>query len=662
MSDKASRSQSFVQEAPPEDKIKKAWQAIVLDRRPTDISVRKDILKSWHKCLQLGVDPLTPPQPKILSNQQLNQLFEGNADLIQIAKPVIEMVEISVRGTGFIATLTEKNGYVLLVQGDDDVLAMAQRNYYLPGCLRSSQHAGTNAISLTIENGVPIQMTGAEHYNINHHKWTCSSAPVRAPEGDILGAITLSGRFSRKHEHTLALVKAAASNIESRLRERELGEQSQRLNYMLSSIYNSVSDGIMALDQQLNVTHLNAAARKMIGADDEAIIGKAFQSILGADASLSTSLDNGDYLEATEINFRTSSGIKSYICNIDPIHTSTFKLLGSIVTMAEPQKMITIAKQIGGNYAKYEFSDIVGHEPQFLQHVKMAKIAAKTNSRVLIMGESGTGKELFAQSIHSHSHRSRGPFVAISCAAIPRDLIESELFGYKGGAFTGARSKGMIGKFELANGGTLFLDEINGLPLQLQGKLLRVLQQNEIMRLGDDRNIPIDVRVIAASNADLVAEVEQGHFREDLYYRLNVIEIFIPPLRERMTDLKLLIDHILLEQSEKLGVAKPAIADQALKRLASYDFPGNVRELENLIERAMLLCQGSRIEKEHLLIRPRRCAAPLPQAPKGTIKDQYKNSIVAALNRNRGNVSQAARDLKIARSTLYRKMREFGVA
>ena len=183
----------------------------------------------------------------------------------------------------------------------------------------------------------------------------------------------------------------------------------------------------------------------------------------------------------------------------------------------------------------------------------MAKIAAKTNSRVLIMGESGTGKELFAQSIHSHSHRSNGPFVAISCAAIPRDLIESELFGYTGGAFTGARSKGMIGKFELANAGTLFLDEINGLPLQLQGKLLRVLQQNEIMRLGDNRNIPVDVRVIAASNTDLVEEVEQGHFREDLYYRLNVMEIFIPPLRERMDDIERLIEHILPPSKPETG-------------------------------------------------------------------------------------------------------------
>lgn len=662
MSNNNSKISSEDEGAGTDDQINKAWKAIVLDHKPTKIAVRKQILESWRNCLKLNVDPLTPPEPKILTQHQLSKLLESNADLIQVAKPVMEMLEISVRGTGFITTLTEKNGHVLTVQGDRDILAMAQRNYYLPGCLRSSRHAGTNAISLSLEKGIPIQLTGAEHYNINHHKWTCSSAPVRDREGNILAAITLSGGFSRKHEHTLALVKAATANIESQLRERELVEQSQRLNYMLTSIYNSVSDGIIATDHRLNITHLNAAALRMIGLKEEMVLGKPFHNLLVPEKNnLFSSMENGDHLEAAEITFRLPNESKSYICNMDPIHTNNFKLLGSIVTMAEQKKMINIAKKIGGNYSKYEFSDIIGRETNFLHQVELAKVAAKTNSRVLIMGESGTGKELFAQSIHSYSHRSNGPFVAISCAAIPRDLIESELFGYKGGAFTGARSKGMIGKFELANGGTLFLDEINGLPLQLQGKLLRVLQQNEIMRLGDNRNIPVDVRVIAASNTDLVEEVEQGHFREDLYYRLNVMEIFIPPLRERMNDIERLIEHIVGHQSQKLAMPKPGITSQALNYIKSYGFPGNVRELENLMERAMLLSQGKSIEKDHLLIRHRR-AVSSTHSTTTTVKDQYRNIIVTALNQYSGNVSKAARELKIARSTLYRKMREFDIA
>ena len=624
------------------NQIKQAWQEVVLDHKPTKIAVRKEILDSWHKSLEFGVDPLTPPKPKILNQHELNKLRGKNSELIQVTIPVMEMLEISVRGTGFITTLSDSKGYVLDVQGDKDVLAMAQRNHYLPGCLRSSRHAGTNAISLCLEKGLPVQLTGAEHYNVNHHSWTCSSAPVRSPNGDIIAAITLSGDFSRKHKHTLALVKAAAVNIESQLRERELMEQTQRLNYMLTSIYHSVSDGIVAMDHLFHVTHLNASAVSMLNADIDNLLGKNFNHLIVPDQFLESSLEKGDHVEATEITFSLPNGLKSYMCNIDPIHTGTFKLLGNIVTMAGPNKMISIAKKIGGNYAKFEFSDIIGRNANFIHQIDMAKIAAKTNSRVLIMGESGTGKELFAQAIHSHSHRCQGPFVAISCSAIPRDLIESELFGYKGGAFTGARSKGMIGKFELANGGTLFLDEINGLPLQLQGKLLRVLQQNEIMRLGDDRSIPVDVRVIAASNTDLFEEVGQGSFREDLYYRLNVMEIFIPPLRERLDDLELLIVHILIRQCQKLGRPRSEITPQALNHLKSYAFPGNVRELENLIERALLLCQGKSINEDHLLIRRRRTTlSNHPQAK--TVKDQYKDMILSALAQCDGNVSKAAR-------------------
>jgi len=326
--------------------------------------------------------------------------------------------------------------------------------------------------------------------------------------------------------------------------------------------------------------------------------------------------------------------------------------------MAEKRQVINLAKKIGGNYAKYDFKDIKGYNPALLRQIELAKIAAKTNSRVLLLGESGTGKELFAQSIHNYSNRRNEPFVAVSCAAIPRDLIESELFGYRGGAFTGARREGQMGKFVLAHKGTLFLDDVDGLPLDLQGKLLRVLQQNEIVRLGDTRTTPVDVRVIAASNTDLILEVENSNFREDFYYRLGVVEIVIPPLRDRVGDLELLVDHIMQRQCQEMGIRKPKVSHEVYEILRNYHWPGNVRELENCIERAVLLSQGDTIRKHCLpdriykrSSRGRSGAMPLHQ---GT-----KELIGAALNRCDGNVSMAARELKIARSTLYRKMKEF---
>jgi transcriptional regulator with PAS, ATPase and Fis domain len=279
----------------------------------------------------------------------------------------------------------------------------------------------------------------------------------------------------------------------------------------------------------------------------------------------------------------------------------------------------------------------------------------------LIIGESGTGKELFAQAIHNFSSRSKEPFVAISCAAIPRDLIESELFGYRGGAFTGARREGQVGKFELAHKGTLFLDEVNGLPLDLQSKLLRTLQQGEITRLGDVQPIQIDVRVIAASNLDLMTEVENNNFREDLYYRLNVVEIFIPSLSQRIEDLELLIEHILKRHCQEMAIYKPQIDPKALKILMAYHWPGNVRELENCIERALLLSQGQTIQVTNLPERVRKSNAKQKDRPV-SLKKSYKKLIKEALERSGGNISIAARELKIARSTFYRKMKEFGIS
>ena len=320
-----------------------------------------------------------------------------------------------------------------------DVLKMALKNYYVPGCLRSTEHAGTNAIGLCLDEKRPIQITGAEHYNIHHHPWTCSSAPVRNGDGKMIGAITLSGRYIGCHKHTLALVTTAAKNIESQLRERDLIERSQRLNFMLTSIYNSISDGFIAIDNRHYITHVNQAAQKMLDVNAKTLLGRSFYDLANVDDRLKEQLQSGDYIEATEIGFHCKNGIQPFMCRIDPIQTKTLRLQGLIVTIAEKRQMISIAKKIGGNYSKYEFSDIKGKAAHFKKQIGLAKVAAKTNSRILIVGESGTGKELFAHATHSHSNRRNGPFVAISCAAIPRDLIESELFGYKGGAFTGAR-------------------------------------------------------------------------------------------------------------------------------------------------------------------------------------------------------------------------------
>jgi transcriptional regulator with PAS, ATPase and Fis domain len=459
----------------------------------------------------------------------------------------------------------------------------------------------------------------------------------------------------------LALVTAAAETIDSQLRERSLIEEKQRLNLMLTSIYDSFAEGVIAIDTRHRITHVNGIAGDMLELTGKPVVGKQLKKVIHPDKNLMLAIISKKYFDGHETGFNTPKGERRYICSVDPIRNSAGQELGTIIKLSEKRQMIKIAKRIGGNYAKYEFEDIKCKSHALQRQIQMAKIAASTNSRILIIGESGTGKELFAHAIHSHSSRKNEPFVAVSCAAIPRDLIESELFGYRGGAFTGARPGGMIGKFEFADKGTLFLDEVNSLPLGAQVKLLRVLQQNEIMRLGDNQTIPVDVRVIAASSVDLLDEVERDNFREDLYYRLNVVEIFIPPLRERIEDLDLLVDHILVRQCEKFGFNKPPVSARAFELMRVYDWPGNIRELENSIARALMLSRGGEILPEHLPMRPRK--KPLKNPRRSfSVKEGYRQMIEAALSECGGNISQSARRLKIARSTLYRKMQEFGIS
>ncbi len=642
-----------------EDPIKCAWEDVVINGRPPRVPVRSIIVKSWMRCREAKIDPYTKTPAPVISKKELTHLRAKNSDLIAISRWVMEMVEISVRGTGFMVILADRLARVLETMGDQGIMEVASQRKYIPGCIRNAEYSGTNAIALALEEGKPVQLTGAEHYNINYHFWTCSSAPIRNAKGRIIGSITLSGQSIGRHQHTLALVTAAAETIEARFRERTLIEEDQRLNTMLIRIYNSLTDGFIALDNTLEITHLNSKAVKILGIENpEVIVGHRLDEVALLDCNLIKALENKEPFEPGEIQIKMPGGFKTYMCRMDPIQSSSCKLMGMILTMSEKRQMFDMVRKISGNYAKYEFSDIKGETPELKRQIELAMVTARTSSRVMLVGESGTGKELFAQAIHSYSHRRNEPFVAISCAAIPRDLIESELFGYIGGAFTGARQKGMVGKFELAHQGTLFLDEINGLPLELQGKLLRALQQNEILRLGDSRPIPVDVRVIAASNRDLLNEVECGNFREDLYYRLNVVEIFIPPLRSHKSDIKLLTSHILERLSREMCIHRPEITGEAMDKLMSYDWPGNVRELENICERALLLSHGQTIDVSHLSLRQRRRTGAIA-AGTLSLRQTYRETLEAAITQCGGNVSNASRVLKIARSTLYRKMKEF---
>lgn len=314
-----------------------------------------------------------------------------------------------------------------------------------------------------------------------------------------------------------------------------------------------------------------------------------------------------------------------------------------------------------GQFAHITFNDLIGEDPHFLDCIQMAYQAARGNSTILLLGESGTGKDLFAQAIHNTSSRHHKPYIAINCAAIPRDLLGSELFGYSDGAFTGAKRGGNPGKFELANGGTLFLDEIGEMPLEMQTVLLRIIEDKKVTRIGGKDVIPVDVRIIAATNKDLRKEVEKGTFRGDLYYRLNVMTIPLPSLRQRRGDVPLLAMHFIQKTSAKLDKTINHIAPEIIMALTLYDWPGNIRELENNIERMVNLAKDCRLEKNLLppniqMITNNDLDLNNSRSLKDYGKSIEQTMIQFYINKNGGNATNAAKEMGISRSTLYRKL------
>jgi DNA-binding NtrC family response regulator len=351
-------------------------------------------------------------------------------------------------------------------------------------------------------------------------------------------------------------------------------------------------------------------------------------------------------------------GAQEYI--VKPCNPEEISLLVTrIIKIKNLQRENTLLrKRLEG---QYRFHDIVSKNPRMQEIFKLAEDVASLRSTVLIRGESGTGKELVARAIHNSGDRAAKPFIGLSCAALAESLLESELFGYEKGAFTGATSQ-KKGKFELASGGTLFLDEIGEISSKVQVELLRVLQERSFYRVGGAEEVQVDVRVIAATNKDLRHEVDEGRFREDLYYRLNVVEIVLPPLRERRQDIPMLVHHFLDKTAREMGREAPAMSENAMKLLFEHDWPGNVRELENAIERAMVTCRGQALGEECFSFLARTNGKPWQMPPLMTLQDLEKMAIVATLDRTKGNIKEAAASLGIDRSTLYEKIKRYEIA
>jgi len=560
--------------------------------------------------------------------------------------------------------------------GDPDIIERGRTYSRLViGANRSEQYAGTNAIGTSLYLKKPIQMCGEEHYIKPHKYYSCSSAPIFDTQGRLLGCLDITGGADAIHLHTLGMVISAVDGISNELRLKTAYIELEKVSNQRNQIIETMASGLVLLNNEYEIIQVNTKFLTLLNLKNKSVIGKSLFEFIRFDES---GADNTALLKSEvynkEINVYSVDSAAppmKFNMTLDFLYDSQGSPEGMVLHFNETKKINRLVNRISGFKPNYTFDSIIGSSAAMKKIINECKKASDSSSNILLLGESGTGKELVAQAIHSASKYAAGPFVAINCGALPKGLVESELFGYERGAFTGANKDGHPGKFELADGGTLFLDEIGEMPLDVQVTLLRVLETREVVRIGGKYPKPIDVRIIAATNRNLREAVKDKTFRDDLYYRLNVLSIRIPPLRERDNDVIELTDYFI----KKFGSSKSVVYSvdpRVYEILMRYTWPGNVRELENTIERAVNITDNNKIFPEHLPVHILQSTG-ITDAKKETILINDKNSsalnlesaeyrlLVSGLEKSRGNVKKAAELLGISRRTMYRKMQRYNI-
>ncbi|MDL2313693.1 sigma 54-interacting transcriptional regulator [Desulfovibrio sp. OttesenSCG-928-C14] len=615
--------------------------------------VRRIILASWRRCRKYGVGAVLNPSDPVLQSA-FEEAARKNRDLMESAANVMNELVPSINEAHSIIGLADAEGLILHSVGQESSQGLLSQ--FKKGHLATEEIAGTNAYGLCLVEKMPVEVLGYEHYSPLSQHWCASAAPITYADGAVAGVLFVATGAASYHQHTLGMVRAAAQAVSEQLHLRKLLQEQE---VMLELI----DEGVIVLDAQDRITSLNrkAASLLQLGAS---CTGRPIRDVVKSSAALDTALGTRKRLNDQETMLRLASGGQAH-CALSsaPIEESR----GIVLTLRETKRMREYTVRTMGAKSVYTFEDIIGSSAALSEVVDLARLAAQSDITTLILGESGTGKELFAQAIHNAGARQNGPFVAVNCGALPRSLVESELFGYAEGAFSGARRLGKPGKFELADGGTIFLDEIGEMPLDAQVSMLRLLQEGELTRLGGNNVIKVNIKVIAATNKDLEQEVLGRSFRQDLYYRLNVFTLNIPPLRRRREDIGILAEHFRAKFSKSLGKAVSAFAPEALDALALYNWPGNVRELENVVERAINITSGAEVSTQALppaVLLGGMAECVQNGAPKGceTLRGKEQEIIVDALRENKGNMRATAQRLGIARSALYKKIQRFGIS
>lgn len=615
--------------------------------------VNEAIERSWRRCVVKGVSEEAPIYSEVLTPHELKLRIDKNQLLLNHAEPEMLTLSEQIAHTNSVVILTDSDGVILRAMGES-VGRQYNQDVFLPGVSWHEEHRGTNAIGTALVERAPISVQGAEHFMAYHHALNCSAVPIFSANNQVIATLDVSNNMQMPQQHTLALVKMAAQMVENRLfKASSQGEVCIHFHSRPEFI-GTLWEGLALFSNDGVLQALNRSGQ--------------FQFNMALEAS-SIANRNIYFDHIFDINWqRFNDQFSMMDTALFPLKLQNgAPLYARISYLNEPVKQAPKVKIKRDSAASLDLLN--SGDPKLNFAIKQVKHIINREIPILIQGETGAGKELFARAIHDASSRNEKPWIAVNCAALPEGLIEAELFGYEEGAYTGAKRKGNIGKIQQADGGTLFLDEIGDMPLSLQARLLRVLQERTVTPLGSSKSISVDFDLVSATNQNLKAKVAAGEFRSDLYYRINGLSVSLPSLRER-TDLAQLIN--LISQVEQ--VSHLEISPQAMQVLESHPWPGNIRQLHNVLRTAIALADGSSITINHFtkdfLDELESSGEKLFKANtqgesngnvKVTLKELSDDQLRKAMLQHAGNISAVARQLGMSRNTLYRKLKSLGL-
>lgn len=644
--------------------------------------LRKEIAESWQNSRRLGIDPNVKMTKPNLTLEEYQEIVENNRSLIDIIRPLLDTFKnMAIFTSGYILYLCDQNGTFLIQEGE--MMRMPTE-----GLVWNESTIGTCVHTLCMRLKRPVQMAGPEHYCVALKDILASAAPILDESGEIIAVLILSqplidqpwlNSLQNINSHTLGLITSLAVAVEGQLklinRNNSLKESYHNLkiaheNLSLShatmkAISNFLDEGIIAIDRTGTLIHINHEGARILKIEIGEKRNRKIKEFLCSHSRLMSLIEEGRSTSIEE-PLCIDNEEHSYIIHIQPIFGPSTEHIDVAVLRFNPvEKINAMVVSRSGAIANYNFEDLIGKSKELKRSIDLAQRFANLTDNILLIGESGTGKELFAQAIHN-SYRPQGPFIAVNCAAMPRELIESELFGYEGGSFTGAERTGRPGKIELANGGTLFLDEIGDMPLEIQAVLLRTLEDKQVMRVGGRRYKKVDFRLVSATNKDLYSMVKEKQYREDLYFRLSVLTINIPPLRSRGNDIEILSKYFIEKYCMKQGWKSPEITPETQKIINEYKWPGNVRQLQNAMTYAVNTAQKGQINPENLPNYIMTDTAPISNDKMVNeemlrLDNLEKIAIETALLRSDNNMDRAVEMLGISRSTLYRKLKDYNI-